>query len=202
VLCAGFIDRNFERIAEFATYYYDQVFPIDTKRLSQVVADLCPDPEKEVVAVGNSTADVLSELSAERAVTPQAVAVLADSRVRERRIVQAASLLRSETGRYFVDDVIVTGNTMRTAMDAGQFQDGDEVVAGMAFDSRTARRRVGTPIKSAIEYRQEGGGIPSVNSFSTFVEKPDMAFDYAQRKGISKTIMEILMDIYQREDES
>ena len=146
--------------------------------------------------VGNSARDVLTGLPNGRSVVFQSVKTITDSRARNDRLLEAQPLLQTENTRYFVDDVIVSGNTMRTAMDAGQFNENDQVIAGLAFNSRSMRTRINAPMRAVVTYDQEQGGVPAMNSLSTLAQNPELAASYRQRKTINPMLLSGALKIY------
>jgi len=149
-----------------------------------------------VIAIGEGAREVIGQWADPFSVQQQSMRVIDDARQRSRRVLKAESLDPVDEGRYFVDDVMVSGKTVRTALDAAQSTNEDRVVVGMAFNSSSMRRLVDTPFDAVITYEQEGGGTPSVNSVSTLAKKPELAQDYMNRKQISQSLMNQIMNIY------
>jgi hypothetical protein len=149
-----------------------------------------------IIAVGNSAFDVLGDWADNRKVISQGLKLLEDSRDRGSRILEASEIDSVATGRYFVDDVAVTGNTLKTALEAAKATPRDEVVVGLAFNSRRLRARVGASLQSAIVYEQIGGGVPAMNSLSTLVDNPRLVADYSERKKVDPKLLDAVIAIY------
>lgn len=195
----GFIDKQFESIAEYSTQYDERIFPIDLRKVSALVLSMCEDESMPIIAVGSGALEVLAGLSRYRSSIRQDVQVLNDSRDRTRREVVASSIERREKGYYFVDDVAVSGNTLRTALEAAEFTTDDQVVVGLEFNSHRLRQRIGVPVRSAVMYEQLGSGRPAMNSISTLLDNSVVADEYARVKGIDQSLFQTVMKLYKEE---
>lgn len=193
---AGFIDRRFEEVACIATEIDSRILPIDLRKLADVAFMLCVDPTKEKVEVGSSAAEMTKFWPRGTGLTKQTMATILPSRSRTNRILEASPLSPSQTGRYFVDDVAVSGLTIQTARAAAGQNSGDEAVVGMAWQSRRLRRRIAVPLQAAILYSQAGGGVPAINSVSTLVGNDELMTDYAQRKSLNIDALKKIAKLY------
>lgn len=155
------------------------------------------DRTKQVVAVGSGALDI-TQYWAQPVVT-QEVTTIFESIDRSKRLVSAEQVEDVEMGRSFIDDVAVTGATLDAALVAASYTPEDEVVVGMAFESKRLLGRVPLPLKAAVRYRQSGGGTPSVNSLSTLIQRPEVADDYARRKQLSPLLMSTVKRLYEGE---
>lgn len=195
----GFINRQFEAITDYVTRYDERIFPIDLKKISASVVSMCRNELIPIVAVGSGASEVLEGLPEGREIIQQSVQVVCESRDRTQRELVASPVQRTGQDYYFVDDVAVSGNTLRTALNAAQSSIDDQVIVGLEFDSRQLRQRVGLPLRSAITYKQLGGGRPAMNSVSTLLTDATLTAEYAQVKGVDLGLLQTVKKLYREE---
>lgn len=165
--------------------------------MSETLGSICTDTNKGLVGVGMGSGDVMGGWAKDFTTHRQDVVVTNESeRRRDKREFKVDMLPPSKNGRYFIDDVIVSGNTLRAAIDAASYTGRDEIVAGLALNSSRMRKRLGEPVQAAILYDQEGGGIPAMNSLASLVDRPEVLTDYTQRKQINPQLIRAVLSIY------
>lgn len=199
--CAGFIDRNFEEIAKAAESISKEniLIPISEKTLANVAFDLC-DTTRRIIAVGESAAMFTGRWT-EYPVQKQSVIVKNNTRERVKRELEAESLNLADEMKCFVDDVAVSGMTLRAARQSAGYNEQDVAVVGMAWDSRRLRKTVDMPLGAVVKYRQSGGGMPAVNSLSTFARDEVIAREYSLRRFDDKCALDSVLEIYKESQE-
>lgn len=123
-----------------------------------------------------------------------------DSRDRDERVLSSPGVEVPDRARYLIDDVAVSGKTLDVARQALRPLRSDDIsVVGLAFDSKRLRRRAGE-VRSAILYRQDGGGRAPVNSLSTLVDSQSLRYEYATRYFGQPSALEEISDLYKGEE--
>lgn len=122
---------------------------------------------------------------------------LIDNRDRERRQLEAGRAAVGEGPYCLVDDVAVSGLTLAVAREALNAKNDSMAVVGMAMQSRRLEKRVGMRVRSAMRYAQDGGGRPAVNTFATFVGRPEIRQQYAAAKFGDPRALDEIVKTYQ-----
>lgn len=178
---AGFIDRNFEAVAEETEALDGRIVPISVEKLASTALSLVK-KDRRLVAVGESALDITQFWPGRLAIEKLPMRTIADNRTRELRRLEADATSVGLGPYCFIDDVAVSGLTLAVAREALEADDRSSAVVGMAMASRRLKKRAGMEVQGAITYKQVGGGRPAVNTLATFVEKPDMRRQYALAK--------------------
>lgn|GEM_PF-2414131 len=195
MLYVGFIDRNFEEIAEEVELLDERIVPIALQKLALTTLSLCEN-RKQLVSVGNSAGDITQFWPRSLAVTELPMRTVDDNRVRELRRLEAGEATVVSGPFCFVDDVAVSGLTLAVAREAFDADDTSMAAVGMAMASRHLEKRAGMKVYSAVRYQQEGGGRPAVNTLATFAERSDIRRQYAVTKFGNEKAMENIIKIY------
>ena len=169
--------------------------PISVEKLARTTL-LLTKRDYQLIAVGESAGDLTQFWPRQLNVTKLPMRTLVDSRTRELRQLEAGSISASDGPYCFVDDVAVSGLTLAVAREALDADEESMAVVGMAMASRRLEKRVGMSVRSAIRYRQDGGGKPAVNTLSTFVEKPQIRRLYASTKLGDSRALERIINTY------
>ncbi|HSW77690.1 MAG TPA: hypothetical protein VLG36_02745 [Candidatus Chromulinivoraceae bacterium] len=197
MLCAGFIDRNFEEVAEEAEALDERIVPIALQKLALTTLSLC-EKRKQLISVGNSAGDITQFWPRSLAITELRMRTVDDNRVRELRRLEAGDTTVANGPFCFVDDVAVSGLTLAVAREAFDADDTSIAAVGMAMASKRLEKRAGMKVYSAIQYQQEGGGRPAVNTLATLAERSDIRRQYAVAKFGNEKAMESIIKTYER----
>lgn len=188
----GFIDRNFDVLAEEVEALDGRIIPISVEKLAKTTLSLVG-RDKQVIAVGESAGDITQFWPEKMDIQKLPVRTVVDSRTRELRQLEADAANIGGGPYCFVDDVAVSGLTLAVAREALAADDESMAAVGMAMSSRRLKKRAGMDVRSAITYRQSGGGRAAVNTLATFAEKPNIRRQYALAKfGDSRALERIV----------
>jgi len=194
---AGFIDRNAEIVSKAAQDLDALVVSIDQATLSRIgnCLRMRIAPQSNAILIGNSASEMATAWPDQVSTQYLPVTVIQDSRDRSARKLFVPP--RAVQGNVLlVDDVAVSGTTLRAAREALSGYDEAVALVGMAFDSRKLRQQVALPLYEVLRYRQEGGGKLPINSFSTLARNRSLREAYAGRKFGDVNALEPIVRIY------
>ncbi len=138
------------------------------QRLSEVLGQEGPDSIANLAGIGASGSKFTSLINPE-APSIKVITLKFDvDRWLRRLIVKPITSLPEEP--VICDDALISGATI-CAVVARLGLNPRIVAAGLSYNSKRSRRRVGFPILEALRYSRLGGGCPPMNSISTLVSE-------------------------------
>jgi len=163
------------------------------RQLSQILGADRLDDLVDVVGIGDSGSKFARYINPGAPSIP--VTTVSFDRDRWLRKLSVEPVGRLPDKPIICDDVFISGATVCSVISQLRITP-QLVTAGLSYNSKTARRRLGVPVIEGLRYGRIGGGCPPMNSASTLVSDrgqnvlENLSNKYFQGK--SKELKEIL----------